>query len=66
MKLEEFKNSVKESTTFFYKERFEKTNIDCPMCGSLIYRDCSIVLTSDPPQYRYICKSCGWEGTAYG
>lgn len=66
MKWEDFKESVKESPTFFYKDRFKKTNIDCPKCGSPIYRDCSIVLSSIPAQYQYICKNCDWEGTAYG
>ena len=34
--------------------------IVCPQCGGPIYKDTSIILTSNPPQYRYFCKECDW------
>lgn len=34
------------------------TNKKCPVCGELMYADTGLVLTSNPPQYRFICKIC--------
>lgn len=31
----------------------------CPKCGAIMERDDSMVLTSIPPKYRYICPNCG-------
>lgn len=31
----------------------------CPKCGATMERDDSLVLTSIPPKYRYICPNCG-------
>ncbi len=44
-------------------EKYSITDIKCPDCGEYIYIDNSIVLTSNPPQHKYLCKNCGWEGT---
>lgn len=40
----------------------ESTNIKCPKCGKLIYRNVQTVLTTYPVQYRYECDACGWFG----
>ena len=45
-----------------YHDR-EKTQIECPECGALLWRRTDIILTSNPPQFRYECDSCGWSGT---
>ena len=45
-------------------EKYSKTDIKCPECGEDIYIDNTIVLTSNPPKHRYICRNCKWEGTA--
>lgn len=48
------------------KDIYEKqTNIECPKCGSKIYKRLDIVLTSYPPQYQYECHNCGWIGYNY-
>lgn len=39
-----------------------KTDIECPECGSWIYRRTDVVLTSISPQYQYECPICGWIG----
>lgn len=36
-----------------------ETSIECPQCGKHIYFDSTIVLLSNPPQYKYWCE-CGW------
>ena len=41
---------------------FAKTNITCPDCGELIYRDMSVVMPTNPPRFQYFCSKCGWEG----
>ncbi len=40
------------------------TNINCPKCGKRIYLDNSVVLTTYPVQYSYICE-CGWYGYSH-
>ena len=40
-----------------------QTDIECPMCGRLIYLNDTIVLTSYPAKYSYWC-SCGWTDSA--
>lgn len=42
-----------------------KTDISCPDCGRSIYWDSTIVLTSYPVKYSYVCPKCGWAGTSY-
>ena len=42
----------------------ELTNITCPECGRYIYRDRSMVLTTYPPQFYYLCE-CGWHGVGH-
>lgn len=58
MKWEDYQNTLFE----LYKNR-EKTDIECPKCGALLWRRTDIVLTSYPPKFRYECDSCQWSGT---
>ena len=44
---------------------WEPVNIKCPKCGQPIFKNLTIVLTSNPPQYQYKCLHCGWVGTAF-
>ena len=37
------------------------TNITCPKCEKCIYLDNSVVLTTYPTKYFYVCE-CGWYG----
>lgn len=57
MKWEEFKDT-------HYTWGLSPTEIECPKCGNLIYRDDTVVLTTYPPQHSYICLNCDWVGTA--
>ena len=43
----------------------ERTEIECPNCGAYLWRRTDIVLTSYPPQFRYECDQCGWEGCGH-
>lgn len=62
MEWEEYK---KKKITFNFNNKLEETTIKCPKCGELIYKDVSVVLTSYPPQYRYVCVKCGWQDTYF-
>lgn len=33
----------------------------CPTCGELMIKDNSMVYTSLPPKYKYVCPGCGKE-----
>ena len=35
------------------------SNKKCPVCGNLMEKDTSLVYTSIPPQYKFVCKNCG-------
>ena len=61
MTWDEYQNMI---FTFEHDNR-EKTDIECPECGSPLWRRTDIVLTSYPPQYRYECDACGWEGSGH-
>ena len=43
----------------------EKTQIECPQCGALLWRRTDVVLTTYPPQYRYECDACNWRGVGH-
>lgn len=48
------------------KDVYEKQiNVECPKCGSKIYKRLDIVLPSYPPKYQYECHNCGWVGHNY-
>ncbi len=37
------------------------TSDNCPICGSPMFCDRSVVYTSNPPQYKQICPKCGYS-----
>ena len=41
----------------------ERTPVECPTCGSLLYVRTDMVLTTYPVQYRYECPKCQFVGT---
>jgi len=43
----------------------ELCNVACPTCGVELWRDLTIILTSNPPQSRVRCKGCGYSGSIY-
>lgn len=49
---------------YHLSDAYIETNIKCPICGRNMYFDNTVVLTSCPPQYKYMCK-CGWRGFSY-
>lgn len=66
MKWEDFKKereSILQRSNPF--DQLETTNIECPECGTLIYKDVGIALATYPPQRRYKCLECGWTGASY-
>ena len=59
MKWEEYKN-LKEPMNYYATHI--RTDIECPKCGAYIYKDISIVYTSNPPKYKFNCFNCNWSG----
>ena len=45
--------------------RYTKVGVECPQCKNWLFRDNTAILTSNPPQHRYVCKNCDWVGTTY-
>lgn len=45
---------------------YEGTDIQCPECKKgYLLRDTSIVLTTYPVEYYYMCPNCHWRGTGH-
>ena len=63
MEWDEFVRLRKDSA-FYIQNKLSVTDIKCPICGEYIFVNNNIILTSNPPQRKYICKKCSWEGTA--
>ncbi len=42
-----------------------ENGIACPNCGSELFDEPHIMLTSNPPQYKIFCKNCNYKGTRY-
>ena len=63
MEWDEFVRLRKDSG-FYVQDKLSITDIKCPICGEYIFVNNNIILASNPPQRRYICKKCGWKGTA--
>lgn len=60
----EWDEFIRQRDSFYIQDQLSITDIKCPMCGQYIFVDNSVILASNPPQRRYICKKCGWKGTA--
>ena len=58
MKWEEYK----PGSSMIVRQKYESTDIECPICGRPLWRRTDIVLTTDPPKYKYECLSCGFIG----
>lgn len=63
MKWEEHKNNMK--LAYNYGAVLQATDIECPECGDVIYKDISVTYTTEPPQYRYTCLKCGWQEVSF-
>ena len=55
----------RERNIFNDNQLWIKTEIECPNCGELIYKNMSLVLTSYPPQYTYKCPNCKWSQAGF-
>lgn len=55
---------LRKDSAFYVQDKLSITDIKCPICGEYIFVNNNIILASNPPQRRYICKKCGWKGTA--
>lgn len=62
MTWEEYQNQRKKSNIYKNNQHYIQTDIECPKCGDLIYKNISLILTSYPPQYQFHCEKCGWHG----
>lgn len=62
MKWEEFKRQGVPLAEF---QTYERTEVECPKCGAVIYRRTDIVLTTNPPMSQYECLKCGWTGASW-
>ena len=57
---------VQESWEYYENYNwYRKVNAKCSKCGSQLYIDDSVVLTSYPPMYQYYCKECGNVETSH-
>lgn len=46
-------------------EMWIKTEIECPNCGEIIYKNLTSVLINCPSQYIYKCPKCQWQQMGY-
>lgn len=44
---------------------YKPVQASCSKCGGQLYMNDSIVLASYPPQYQYVCQSCGNVETSH-
>jgi predicted nucleic acid-binding Zn ribbon protein len=42
-------------------ETWDKALFRCPQCNGDVKKDYSIMYMTNPPKYRYFCKSCGYS-----
>ena len=64
MKWEDYVNDRRLTNIYKGNQHYIRTDIECPECGALIYKNISIILASYPPQYHFHCEKCGWSGTS--
>jgi late competence protein required for DNA uptake (superfamily II DNA/RNA helicase) len=58
--LEEFKDKVAKEPIDI-KNYWNKDLFSCPRCGEGVKRDFSVAYMTNPPKYRYYCRSCNWS-----
>lgn len=59
MKWQDYKEQRYKAFGVFPSGNWQLTNIECPYCGELIYKNIT-ALTSNPPRYQYKCTNCDW------
>lgn len=66
MTWEEFTNAKKQWIPGMFGDdwMYSITEIECPDCGELLYRNDSVVLSCWPPAHQYKCMKCNWIGSA--
>lgn len=55
-------SNKKNAEVWRQRQQPRPNNIACPKCGKELYDIPGLMLTSDPPQLRTICKECGFDG----
>lgn len=61
IKLKEWEKFKREKTQG-RPPQYEKCGVACPECGSEIWLDRMLIITSCPPRNKYFCENCGWHG----
>lgn len=46
-------------------EAFTPVNVNCPNCGTKIFKEAKKILTSYPPKYKYVCFNCNWRESGF-
>ena len=66
MTWEELKEQKRQEmlSMYYNNHRYVETDVECPCCGSHLWRDDGVVLTSMPPKKEYQCRNCDWYGYA--
>lgn len=62
MKWDNFKD---QGLNYIYIPPYIETDIECPNCGHKVYFNNTTVFTSNPVQYQYVCKHCGWADFSF-
>ena len=57
--LKELEKEYNEETIQYDYNVYRPTNAKCSKCGHQLYINDTVVLTSYPPMYQYMCKDCG-------
>lgn len=66
MKWEDYQTEKQRTINIFNDNQvWIKTEIECPKCGEIIYKNMSLILASYPPKYTYKCPKCKWQQAGY-
>lgn len=44
----------------YSSDDYERTDIICPNCGGVVYKNVSAVYLPYPVEHRYECEKCDW------
>ena len=65
MEWEEYKLQKKDSFKLKGINEWVGTDIRCPKCGSMVFKNIGTVLSCYPAKYKYGCVSCDWTDVWY-
>ena len=55
----EMNQSIERAKPLYKNSTYVNSIKRCPNCGYPMFKDLSLIYTSNPPQYDYVCKQCG-------